>query len=794
MNETVKAEATANAQPIIEIENLSISFFTRKGEIPAVMDFSCTVMPGEAMGIVGESGCGKSTVSLGIMRDLSNIGKIVGGRIKFQGKDMGEMSEEELRSIRGNKIAMIYQEPMASLNPAMKVGKQLMEVPLIHDKVSKEEAYNRALEMVRAVKLPDPERMMRSFPHQLSGGQQQRIVIAMALLSKPALLLLDEPTTALDVTVEAGIVELVKGLGERFGTSMIFVSHNLGLILETCDRITVMYSGEAVETGRIEDVFDRMRHPYTQGLFRSIPLPGADKNSRPLIAIPGQLPLPHERPKGCNFGPRCQHFVEGVCNAAEIPMIPVEGHEGHFSRCVRFNEIDWNELPAGAGKETEKVVPGKPVLEIDDLKKYYKVGGSEVFGGGDGRVVKANETISFTARESETVAIVGESGCGKSTLAKVLLGLETASSGSVKLDGRDIQSTGVEKRDVDTVSSIQMVFQNPFDTLNPSHTVGSQIIRTLEKFHVGNNPAERRQRMLELLDLVKLPRAFETRKPRQLSGGQKQRIGVARAFAGEARVVVADEPVSALDVSVQAAVTELLMDIQRRNKTTLLFISHDLSVVRYIADRVVVMYLGYIVEQGTTDQIFSPPYHPYTEALLSAIPIADTSVVKKHIVLEGDIPSAMNPPSGCPFQTRCRYKHLVPGNRCETEVPPSKDLGGGHMSRCWLSDEELAKMGPVISFDRDAKGRDDAPSDPERRTGPGFGVDVPRRPRGKTGTVDLSDDADAEEEADGEARMARSQGAARRPKSRSVQVGWGEQSDDAKAHSPFSKGKGPRKN
>ncbi|WP_292239289.1 ABC transporter ATP-binding protein, partial [Mesorhizobium sp.] len=539
MNEAVRDPAKTTNGPIIEIENLSISFFTRKGEIPAVMDFSCTVMPGEAMGIVGESGCGKSTVSLGIMRDLSNIGKIVGGRIKFQGRDMGEMSDEELRAIRGNKIAMIYQEPMASLNPAMKVGQQLMEVPLIHDKVSKEEAHNRALEMVRAVKLPDPERMMRSYPHQLSGGQQQRIVIAMALLSKPALLLLDEPTTALDVTVEAGIVELVKGLGQKFGTSMIFVSHNLGLILETCDKITVMYSGEAVETGKIEDVFDRMRHPYTQGLFRSIPLPGADKNSRPLISIPGQLPLPHERPKGCNFGPRCHHFVEGVCNAAEIPMVAVEGHEGHFSRCVRFNEIDWEALPPGAKKVNEKVEPGAPVLKIDNLKKYYKVGGSEVFGSSEGRVVKANETISFTARESETVAIVGESGCGKSTLAKVLLGLETASSGTVTLGNKEIQSTGIESRNVETVSSIQMVFQNPFDTLNPSHTVGSQIIRTLEKFNVGKTVAERRKRMLELLDLVKLPRAFETRKPRQLSGGQKQRIGVARAFAGDAKVVVA---------------------------------------------------------------------------------------------------------------------------------------------------------------------------------------------------------------------------------------------------------------
>ena len=690
--------ATQTATPILEIENLSISFFARAFEIPAVMDFSCTVMPGEAMGIVGESGCGKSTVALGIMRDLSNIGKIVGGRIKFQGRDMGEMSDAELRALRGSKIAMIYQEPMASLNPAMKVGKQLMEVPLIHEKVSKQEAYQRSLDMLKAVRLPDPERMMRSYPHQLSGGQQQRIVIAMALLSKPALLLLDEPTTALDVTVEAGIVELVKDLSKRTGTSMIFVSHNLGLILETCDRITVMYSGEAVETGSVKDVFDRMRHPYTQGLFRSIPLPGADKNERPLIAIPGQLPLPHERPQGCNFGPRCHHFVKGRCDAQEIPMIPVEGHENHYSRCIRFNEIDWSATPEGARKHSEPVKPGAPVLKIDDLKKYYRVAANEVFGGSDTRVVKANETISFQARESETVAIVGESGCGKSTLAKVLLGLETASSGHVTLGNKEIQSTGVEMRDVQTVSSIQMVFQNPFDTLNPSHTVGSQIIRTLEKFKVGANMAERRQRMLELLDLVKLPRAFETRKPRQLSGGQKQRIGVARAFAGNAKVVVADEPVSALDVSVQAAVTELLMDIQRKNKTTMLFISHDLSVVRYIADRVIVMYLGYIVEQGTTDQIFAPPYHPYTEALLSAIPIADTHVVKKHVVLEGDIPSAMNPPRGCPFQTRCRYKHLVPGNRCETEVPPYRDLGQGHRSLCWLSDDVLAKMEPVISF------------------------------------------------------------------------------------------------
>ena len=814
MNEAVKTNAVeAGAEPILEIENLSISFFTRAGEIPAVMDFSCTVMPGEAMGIVGESGCGKSTVSLGVMRDLSNVGKIVGGRIKFQGRDMGELSEEELRSIRGNKIAMIYQEPMASLNPAMKIGKQLMEVPLLHEKVSKAEAYNRSLEMLRSVRLPDPERMMRSYPHQLSGGQQQRIVIAMALLSNPALLLLDEPTTALDVTVEAGIVDLVKDLGKRFGTSMIFVSHNLGLILETCDRITVMYSGEAVETGTVKDVFDRMRHPYTQGLFRSIPLPGADKHSRPLVAIPGQLPLPHERPRGCNFGPRCHHFVKGLCDADEIPMIPVKGHEGHFSRCVRFNEIDWTALPEGAAKTTEPVKPGAPVLKVDDLRKYYRVAANEVFGGGEDRVVKANETISFEARESETVAIVGESGCGKSTLAKVLLGLETASAGSVKLANTAIESTPVEERSVQTVSSIQMVFQNPFDTLNPSHTVGAQIERTLEKFHVGNSPADRRKKMLELLDLVKLPRAFASRKPRQLSGGQKQRIGVARAFAGNAKVVVADEPVSALDVSVQAAVTELLMDIQRENKTTMLFISHDLSVVRYIADRVVVMYLGYIVEQGTTDQIFAPPYHPYTEALLSAIPIADTSVVKKRVVLEGDIPSAMNPPTGCPFQTRCNYKHLVPDNLCETQVPPNRDLGGGHRSLCWLTDDVLATMEPVISFDgkhAEEEGEpEDVPYHAERRVAggdPGYAGPPPQRPHGKVSTA-AADEAEFEAEESEEAMRVRreerrddagGQQAGRRPRRHTAaapiapdRVGSGRQAVDPNAPSAFDENQAP---
>ena len=684
-------------KPILEIEGLSISFFTRTREIPAVMDFSCTIQPGEALGLVGESGCGKSTVALGVMQDLGVNGRTVGGSIKFKGRDLNLMSNEELRDIRGSEIAMIYQEPMASLNPAMKIGKQLMEVPMIHEGVSSEAAYIRALEVVTDVKLPDPERILKSFPHQLSGGQQQRIVIAMALMSKPSLLILDEPTTALDVTVEAAVVELVKDLGKKYGTSMLFISHNLGLVLETCDRICVMYSGEAVETGRIEDVFDKMQHPYTQALFRSIPLPGADKNGRPLIAIPGNFPLPHERPNGCNFGPRCDYFELNRCDQGYIKMETLPNGERHGSRCLRWGEIDWD-APNKLAEAKAKTEPGRVVLKIENLKKYYEVAANALFGSANKKVVKANETLSFETRESETLAIVGESGCGKSTFAKVLMGLETATEGNILLEGENIESIAIENRDTKTVSDVQMVFQNPFDTLNPSMTVGSQIVRALELFKIGENAAARQDRMLELLDLVKLPREFADRMPRQLSGGQKQRVGIARAFAGDAKIVVADEPVSALDVSVQAAVTDLLMDIQREQKTTLLFISHDLSIVRYLSDRVLVMYLGHVVEMGTTEQVFQPPYHPYTEALLSAVPIADTSIEKKHIVLEGDIPSAMNPPSGCPFQTRCGWKSEVPNGLCETKVPDIQTLAGGHQIKCHLAEDILARMDAVIKI------------------------------------------------------------------------------------------------
>jgi peptide/nickel transport system ATP-binding protein len=689
------------ATPVLECRNVSISYYTRAGEVPAVYDFNLTVNPGEAVGIVGESGCGKSTVALAIMQYMGKNGAVTGGEIKFLGRDMRTMSAEELRQIRGSQIAMVYQEPMASLNPSMLVREQLIEVPMFHEGIDAAQAEKRAVELLDAVRLPDPKRILNSYPHQLSGGQQQRVVIAMALLSNPKLLLLDEPTTALDVTVEAGVVELIKDIARRFGTSMIYISHNLGLILETCDRICVMYSGQSVELGSVKQVFDEMRHPYTRGLFQSIPLPGTDRFAHPLVPIRGQLPLPRERPKGCTFGPRCDFFKAGVCDPPQH-METVKGDPGHEVRCIRNAEIDWTAKQA-EGLVSEPMQPGKTVLQVRDMKKYYEIRNSSIaalISGDTVKYVKANEHLEFEAREAETVAIVGESGCGKSTFAKVLMGLEQATAGEVLVNGIDIGRLPVKKRPQGLISSLQMVFQNPFETLNPSHSVGAQIGRVLKKFGVAKTRDEVEQKTAELLDMVKLPREFADRKPRQLSGGQKQRIGIARAFGGNASVVVADEPVSALDVSVQAAVTGLLTDIQRKKRTTMVFISHDLSVVRYLADRVVVMYLGRIMEQGTTDQVFAPPYHPYTEALLSAVPIADTSIEKKHIVLKGELPSPMNPPPGCPFQTRCPRKI---GAICETELPQVKEVAPGHKIMCHLSDEVLRAMEPVIASKKKVK-------------------------------------------------------------------------------------------
>src|ERR1700733_127597 len=458
--------AAADA-PILECRNLTVAYAGRRGLIPAVVDFNLTLRRGEAHGLVGESGCGKSTVALAIMRHLGLAGRVVAGQILFQGRDLLTMGAEELRRIRGASIAMIYQEPTASLNPSMTIGEQLIEVPMYHDSTGRREAKARAKMMLERVRLAETERIMGSYPHQISGGQQQRIVIAMALLSNPRLLLLDEPTTALDVPVEAGIVDLIRDISTEFGTSMLYISHNLGLVRETCDRITVMYSGEAVEVGAVAAVFSGARHPYTQGLFASIPVPGADKNRRPLTAIPGQLPSPRERPPGCFFGPRCVHFVAGRCDSASVAMKDLDATNTHASRCLRVDEISWD-APLAAGIERAAVNLGEVVLQVRDLSKRYGP-------------VTANDGVTFDARRGETVAIVGESGCGKSTFARILMGLIPAGGGSIEFEHLELSRLAVTGRDRNTLRSLQMIFQNPSETLNPSRTVGAQLARVLRK-------------------------------------------------------------------------------------------------------------------------------------------------------------------------------------------------------------------------------------------------------------------------------------------------------------------------
>lgn len=694
---------SADDRPVVlNIQDLNISYYTRAGEIPAVVDFSLEVRQGETIGLVGESGCGKSTVAMAIMQYMGNNGAVKSGKIEFKGRDMTKLSDEELRQIRGREISMIYQEPFAALNPSMTVANQLIEVPIAHEDIRDEEALQRARQILVDVNIPDPDRVLASYPHQLSGGQQQRVVIAMGLLSNPDLLLLDEPTTALDVTVEAGIVKLIANISKKFGTSQIYISHNLGLILETCDRVFVMYSGEVVEEGTVKPLFRKPRHPYSHGLFGCIALPTADKNAAPLVPIRGQLPLPHERPNGCNFGPRCDHFEAGRCDQIDIHMDHVDDSEdnSHRVRCLRWKELSHERMKSDSDQKAAEV--GNQVLRVSNMQKYYTLHDrslNALISGSSVKLIKANEKLDFEAHESETLAIVGESGCGKSTVAKVLLGLETATGGEIVLNGEQIQDVSVHNRKAEQLAAMQMVFQNPSDTLNPSHTVGQQIGRAIKKFGVETNKKKVRSMVLSLLDTVKLPRDFYFRRPRQLSGGQKQRIGIARAFAGRPSMIIADEPVSALDVSVAAAITELLMDLQRERKMTLLFISHDLSIVRYLSDRILVMYLGQVMEQGKTRDVFQPPYHPYTEALLSAIPIADPNVNKREIVLEGNLPSVLDLPVGCPFETRCPRKI---GSICEKERPPMQNVSDDHQIACHIPLEELREVDPVIQTGKDS--------------------------------------------------------------------------------------------
>jgi peptide/nickel transport system ATP-binding protein len=695
MASAAAASPRTSTEPVLRVRNLAIDYRTRKGDVPAVRDVTFDLRRSETLAIVGESGCGKSTVAFALIGFLGKNGRISGGSVEFLGQDLTGLEEEQLRRIRGNNISMVYQDPTSALNPSLRVGAQLAEILTEHNKeCSEAEAYEQCVAMLEQVHMPDPKEMMMRYPHQLSGGQRQRVIIAGGLLNHPALLIMDEPTTALDVTIEATVLDLVQEIKETFNTAVLFITHDLGVVARVADRVAVMYAGELVEEAPIQEVFANPLHPYTRGLLACIPRAGAFKRDTVLQSIVGVVPAPAALPTGCAFEPRCPYSEER--SREEHPEFrPLNG--SHSVRC-HFAE----EIAAGTKSVDERKVhipavavaePGATILEATDLKTYYSQKGRGMFSFGEKTVVKAVEDVDFTLRAGQTLGLVGESGSGKSTVAKTILGLEPVTGGHIEFMGLDLKGT-VDDRAQKTLKLLQMVFQSPDATLNPTMKVGSTIARSVAK--LSDVPRKSvRGRVIELLDAVKLGERYYDRLPRQLSGGEKQRVAIARALAGNPNLIVADEPTSALDVSVQAAVLNLLLEIQAENNTAFILITHDLNVVLYLADWIAVMYLGHIVDYGPREAFFKPPHHPYTEALLSAIPLPDPSVEPKKIRLSGTIPSAIDPPKGCVFNTRCpRYI----GEICHTD-PKIHRLENGQMIACHHDIEYLASLDPVIDFD-----------------------------------------------------------------------------------------------
>ena len=690
-------------ETVLRVSGLSIAYQTRKALSPAVRNVSFDIERGRTLGIVGESGCGKSTVAFGVVNFLGSNGRITGGSVMFEGEELVGRSRRALSRLQGDRITMVYQDPMAALNPSLPIIDQLSEVLTCHHRLSTSEAQDRCLAMLRRVHMPDPADVLRRYPHQISGGQQQRVVIAMAMLNNPSLLIMDEPTTALDVTVEAAVLDLVEELKEEFNTGILFISHNLGVVARVSDNLCVMYAGQMVERGTVEDIFKQPAHPYTRGLLRCVPRLGAAKASSSLHPIPGRVPPPLDRPlDACVFAPRCR-FAAPQCLEAWPESAEIS--PGHTARCCRTDEVlaengarkiarpaSGDEAPETAGRE-------EPLLSMENIKIYYEQEANSVrslFGLEPPQFVKAVDNISLSVSRGKTLGIVGESGCGKSTLVKGLIGLERIMGGAVEFLSLDI-NRHVSQRETAIIRQMQMVFQNPDATLNPAYTVGRQIERPIRKFGRAKGRAAR-QEALRLLKAVRLGSTYYDRYPRQLSGGEKQRVGIARALASRPDLVICDEPVSALDVSVQAAVLNLLLEIQQVFGTTLIFIAHDLSVVRYFSDDVAVMYLGQIMEAGPAETIYAPPYHPYTEALLSAVPIPDPEAEQESIRLTGNVPSALNPPPGCRFHTRCPRRSLAPeeGRVCQTQTPPWQQVDGEHHILCHIPLDRLAALDSVI--------------------------------------------------------------------------------------------------
>jgi peptide/nickel transport system ATP-binding protein len=657
----------------VDIDDLTISYRRRGKRLRVVSDLSLHIKPGEAYGLVGESGCGKTTVAMALMRYLPPNAVVEGGRILFGGEDVLTLSEAKLRRWRGDRMAMVYQDPGSSLNPSMRVGAQVAEVYRHHRGMGHREALDAARGMLDKVRITDPQRVLRRYPHELSGGQQQRVVIAMALATDPDLLVLDEPTTGLDATVEAEVLDLVEQLRDEFNASILFISHNLGVVARMCERVGVLYAGRLIEEGAARELFSAPRHPYTLALLRCVPRLGMRKDTMRLDPIPGSLPPLGAEIPGCVYAERCP-IARDRCRVDPPPLYAVNG--AHAAACHYHEEVP-NIPPSAETAPTTVAAPGDGVLlKVDDLVKTYRSAGYEV---------TAVAGVSFEVGRGEIFGLVGESGCGKSSLAKTLVGLTEATGGHIEFEGDDVSATK-QRRNRDLRRKVQMVFQNPDTALNPRHVVQRILGRSLRLLAGLRSGSEQHERMLQLASSVRLePRHLEVR-PAALSGGLKQRVAIARAFAGTPRLVLCDEPVSALDVSVQAAILNLLVDLQVEQRVSYVFISHDLALVRYLADRIAVMYLGWLVDVGTAEAVFEPPHHPYTEALASAIPTLDLDAPRPRIKLEGTLPSPADPPSGCRFHTRCpRFL----GEICSTEEPPWQRDGDGHVYRCHIPPDEL---------------------------------------------------------------------------------------------------------
>jgi peptide/nickel transport system ATP-binding protein len=656
---------------LLSVSHLDVTYRVREQDRLALSDVSFSIERGESYGLVGESGSGKSTVALALMRYLPRNGRVSAGSISIDGKDPLTLSAAALRTMRAKTVSMVYQEPLKALNPSLRAGQQVAEAFQVAG-AHKDQARAKAEEMLRKVQISDPGRVMQRYPHELSGGMAQRVVIAMALASDPSLLILDEPTTALDATVEAEVLDLISALRTEFSTSVLFISHNLAVIAKMCDRVGVLYAGELVEEGGAQAVFDNPRHPYTVGLLRCIPHRGQRKDHDRLDTIPGFLPTPGHGLTGCVFAPRCA-LVQDQCRTSEPPLIDIG--DGRTSRCF-FNEKA-PELPRTTPADVAVTLEptDDTVVVMEKLSKTFKGG------------VRALADVDLAVRKGETLGLVGESGSGKTTLARVLLGLTAPDAGSVvTLDGANL-APDVRKRDRRVLRKLQIVFQNPDSALNRRHSVRSLIARPLVRLG-GLTGAQEQQRLTELVSSVRLEERHLALRPAQLSGGLKQRVAIARAFGPGPSVVVCDEPTSALDVSVQAAILNLLADLQAAEQTTYVFISHDLGLVRYLSDRIVVLYLGRVMEIGPAEAVFSGPHHPYTEALLSAVPSLD-GLHPERIKLTGEIPSAANPPQGCVFHTRCP-RRLSTGI-CETTEPPLLEGEPGHQIRCHIPMVDLRK-------------------------------------------------------------------------------------------------------